>query len=69
MKEKENCLYSIYTASEAAIKWGLNVSTVRKAISKTTKFEEGKDYRKAGGTILITREAMKREYGEMKESY
>lgn len=66
--EKENVLYAVYTATEAARNWGLNDSTIRKAISQKIKFVKEIDYRKAGGVTLITREAMEREYGEMKES-
>lgn len=65
---RKNGLKNVFTATEAAERWGLNSSTIRKAISKTTKFEEGKDYRKAGRVTLVSREAMIREYGELKES-
>lgn len=61
-----NALYEIYTATEASELWGLNESTVRKAISNTkSKFTPGIDYRKAGSVTLITKEAMERVYGKL----
>lgn len=58
-------LFNIYTTTEAALIWGLNESTVRKAIQKG-KFKLGFEYRKAGRVTLITKEAMERVYGELK---
>lgn len=63
--EGEGELYNIYTSTEAALKWGLNESTVRKAI-QTGKFNLGSEYRKAGRVTLITKEAMERVYGGLK---
>ena len=59
-------LDEVYTFSEAAEIWGLDKSTLRKAVVNG-RFKEGIDYRKAGGTNVITREAMIREYGEPKK--
>lgn len=56
----------VMTLSEAANKWSRVEGTIRAAI-KSGKFVEGIDYRKAGGTILITRCAMERVYGYMPE--
>ncbi|WP_194190392.1 helix-turn-helix domain-containing protein [Clostridium chrysemydis] len=61
-----NILYQIYTATEASREWGLNESTVRKAI-QNGKFKEGSDYRKSGKVTLITKEAMEKVYGSIKK--
>lgn len=61
----DNCLYNVYTPIEAAILWGKEESTVRKAIDNG-KFQLGIDYRKSGRIIFITRSAMLRVYGEPK---
>ncbi|WP_308780662.1 helix-turn-helix domain-containing protein [uncultured Clostridium sp.] len=58
-------LFNIYTTTEAALKWGLNESTVRKAI-QSGRFNLGSEYRKAGRVTLITKEAMTKVYGELK---
>lgn len=63
--EGTGALFDIYTTTEAAIIWGLNESTVRKAIQKG-KFRLGIDYRKAGRITLITKYSMTRVYGEPK---
>ena len=53
----------VMTVSEAAVLWGKSEGAIRAAI-KAKKFIVGVDYRKAGGTTLITREAMERVYGK-----
>ena len=53
----------VMTVSEAAVLWGKSEGAIRAAI-KAKKFIVGVDYRKAGGTTLITREAMERGYGK-----
>lgn len=55
---------NIMTVSEAATIWGRTEGAIRAAI-KAKKFIAGVDYRKAGGTTLITRESMVRVYGEL----
>ena len=65
IEDINNDLYKVYTTTEAAIMWGKDESTVRKAIANG-KFERGIDYRKAGRITLITRNAMLRVYGEPK---
>ena len=59
-------LFNIYTTTEAALKWGLNESTVRKSI-QTGRFNLGTEYRKAGRVTLITKEAMERVYGNLEK--
>jgi len=59
----KNILEDVFTATEAAIKWGLESSSIRKAIAYG-RFKIGEDYRKAGRVTLISREAMIRLYGE-----
>lgn len=54
-------LYKVFTLSEAAAIWGRDESTLRRALGKFNQFKE---YRKAGRITLITREAMLRVYGE-----
>ena len=53
----------VMTVSEAAVLWGKSEGAIRAAI-KAKKFIVGVDYRKAGGTTFITREAMERVYGK-----
>lgn len=60
---KNNDLFNIMTFSEAAKRWRIDDSTLRKLVN-TDKIREGIDYRKSGKTWLITKEAMKRVYGE-----
>lgn len=48
---------------DATSLWGLNESTLRKAISYG-KLEEGVDAQKFGKQWLVAEEAMRREYGE-----
>lgn len=61
-----NSLDEVITAKEACILWGLNHTTVTKLITTTNKLVEGIDYRKSGGTWLITKSAMFKIYGELK---
>ena len=63
----DSALFEIFTTTEAAQLWGLNESTVRKAI-QGNKFKLGIDFRKAGRVTLITKEAMIRVYGEPKNT-
>ncbi|WP_142415389.1 helix-turn-helix domain-containing protein [Hathewaya massiliensis] len=58
-------LYRVYTTTEAALLWGKDESTIRKAI-QNGKFEQWFDYRKAGRITLITKDAMERVYGKLK---
>ena len=60
----DNNLFNVMTTTEAALKWGLSESTVRKAIQKN-KFKFGQEYRKSGRITLITKDAMERVYGEL----
>ena len=52
--------------SDATILWGLNESTLRKAISYG-KLKVGVDVSKYGKQWIISMEAMVREYGEPKQ--
>ena len=52
--------------SDATALWGLNESTLRKAISYG-KLKDGIDVKKFGKQWVITEDAMKREYGEPKQ--
>ena len=54
---------NLIALSDATILWGLNESTLRKAISYG-KLQEGIDVMKYGKQWIITMEAMVREYGE-----
>ena len=56
---------NLIALSDATIIWGLNESTLRKAISYG-KLQEGVDVMKYGKQWIITMEAMVREYGEPK---
>jgi hypothetical protein len=66
MDKEKNVLYEVYTATGAARAWGLNESTVRKAIQQGL-FTIEEDYRKDGRVTLIKREAMDRVYGQKKK--
>ena len=55
----------VMTFAEATQRWGLADSTLRK-LATTNKLLEGLDFRKSGKVWLITRDAMKRMYGEEK---
>lgn len=52
--------------SDATKKWGLNESTLRKAV-KYGKIVENIDCKKFGSVWIIKESAMLREYGEPKE--
>lgn len=59
---KENPFDGLMSFKEATDLWGLNESTLRKAVSYG-KFEEGIDIKKFGKQWVITVAAMEREYG------
>lgn len=54
---------NILTFTEASQKWNIDSSTLRKLVT-TGKLIEDVDYRKSGNVWLITKEAMKKVYGE-----
>jgi hypothetical protein len=54
-----------YTATEAASRWGLDESTVKKACQQNRFTEQ--EARKSGGTWIVTRSGMERVYGEAKQ--
>lgn len=56
-----NILDEALTTSEAAIEWGKDDSTIRKALV-SRRFRDG-EYRKAGKDWLVTRSAMLRVFG------
>lgn len=56
-------LDDVYTFAEASQKWKLGESTLRSTV-KSNRLVEGKDYKKSGKVWLITKEAMKKLYGE-----
>ena len=56
----------ILSLSDAAKQWGLDDSTLRKAIS-SGKLKEGIDVKKYGKQWVITKAAMIRYYGEPTE--
>lgn len=58
-------LVDVYSFKEAADRWGLDDSTLRKLI-KTKKVQRGIDFKRSGSTYLITRDCMERVYGEIK---
>ncbi|MVX63727.1 helix-turn-helix domain-containing protein [Clostridium chromiireducens] len=62
----EAYLKNTMTFSEAAEKWGITDSALRKMIN-TGKLKEYIHYRKSGSTWLITKNAMKKIYGKEKE--
>ncbi len=53
----------VLTFTEAAQRWGLDTSTLRKLVH-SNRLTNGVDYRKSGGTWLITRAAMEKVYKE-----
>lgn len=55
----------LIAATDATVLWGLNESTLRKAISYG-KLKNGIDVSKMGNQWIISVEAMVREYGEPK---
>lgn len=60
---KTTLIDEVMTFGEGARRWGKAESTLRMMI-RTGKLIEGIDYRKSGGTWLITREAMEKAYGK-----
>lgn len=70
LEPKKNITFEIndvMTVSEAAKIFGKTEGAIRAAI-KAKKFIPFVDYRKAGGTTLITKESMERVYGELEEN-
>lgn len=65
-KKNKGIINEVMTVNEAAHIWGKTEGTIRAAI-RTNKFIANLDYRKAGRITLITKEAMKRVYGEIEE--
>ncbi len=61
-KEVKTRFDNILAIGEATKLWGLDDSTIRKAIARG-KFVSGIDTQKFGKQWVITKEAMKREYG------
>ena len=61
-----NPFEGLLSFKEATDLWGLNESTLRKAISYG-KLRNGIDVQKFGKQWLITLDAMVREYGEPKQ--
>ena len=61
-KEIETSFTGLLAISDATALWGLNESTLRKAISYG-KLKDGIDVMKFGKQWIITSEAMEREYG------
>ena len=55
-------LNNVMTFSEAAKKWGITDSALRKVVN-TNKLQERVDYRKSGNTWIITKSAMIKLYG------
>lgn len=69
LEPKKNINFEIndvMTVSEAGKIFGKTEGAIRAAI-KAKKFIPFVDYRKAGGTTLITKESMERVYGELEE--
>jgi hypothetical protein len=60
------CLEEILSLQEAAEIWGLDDSTLRKAIA-AGKFNTD-EYRKTGRNYIIKKAAMERVYGERRET-
>ncbi len=63
---KKTAFDGLIALSDATILWGLNGSTLRKAISYG-KLINGIDVCKFGKQWIVSTDAMKREYGEAKE--
>lgn len=61
--KQETPFDDLMSFSDASELWGLNESTLRKAVSYG-KIVSGVDARKFGKQWIVTREAMEREYGE-----
>ena len=58
-------LEEIYTMQEAAQLYGLSEGSLRYNI-RVGKFQENKDFRRAGRIVLILKSTMEREYGNLK---
>lgn len=56
---------NVYSVSDAAALWGLDTSTIRRAI-KDGRLMQSKDCHKIGNQWIITKEAMYRLYGTPK---
>lgn len=55
----------VFTIKEAAELYGIkDQSSLRYRFIRGVSFKEGIDCRKSGGTWIVTKEAMDREYGE-----
>ena len=63
-KPAQTAFDGLLSFSDATDLWGLNESTLRKAIAYG-KLKNGVDVQKFGKQWIITREAMEREYGPM----
>ena len=59
-----NRFEGLLSFKEATDMWGLNESTLRKAVSYG-KFKDGEDVKKFGKQWVVTLEAMEREYGKI----
>ena len=62
----KSILEDVYTATDAAIKWGVGESTVRNYAAQG-KFPIG-EAKKSGGTWLVTGNGMRIIFGEKKEA-
>lgn len=58
-------LDNVFTFSEAAEKWGLCDGSVLRNAIKNGRFNED-EYRQSGSVWLVTKDGMKRVYGEQK---
>lgn len=58
---------NLISFADATALWGLNESTLRKAISYG-KLRDGVDVKKFGKQWVVTLDAMRREYGEPKQA-
>lgn len=65
-KKIEFDINKIMTVNEAATRWGIAESNIRYSIN-ARKLVPGLDYRKAGRITLITKDAMVKLYGQIKE--
>jgi len=59
-----NMINEVLTISEASELWNKDVSTLRRNFTNNVSFKLGIDCRKSCSTWLVTKEAMKRVYGE-----
>lgn len=57
----------IMTFGEATKLWGLADGTLRHCVERGV-FQKGVEYRKSGNALLITKEAMIKRYGEIKNN-